>query len=63
MIDFIVSFNLFGEFYIFDNWDAAEERKRKRKEKKQYKQVISEELKHLEDEKIRSTPRKNELIH
>ncbi len=29
MIDFIISFNLFGEFYIFDNWDAAEERKRK----------------------------------
>ena len=40
MTDFTVSFNLFGEFKNFEDWDAAEEKEieERRKNGKRYKE-------------------------
>ena len=51
MSDFIISFNLFGEFDDFEYWETAEEKERKEYEKKKEKPVTSEELNKLEDDK------------
>ena len=53
MNDFMVSFNLFGEFDNFEDWDAAEEEKRKEYENKEmwHKEVTPEELNNLEEDK------------
>lgn len=54
MSDFIISFNLFGEFDNFEDWDAAEEKERReyeKKKEKRHKEVTPEELNELEDDK------------
>ncbi len=53
MSDFIVPFNLFGEFDHFEDWDAAEEKERREYKKKEmrHKEVTPEELNNLEDDK------------
>ncbi|KAK0133506.1 hypothetical protein N1851_030966 [Merluccius polli] len=54
MSDFIISFNLFGEFDNFEDWDAAEEKERReyeKKKEKRHKEVTPEELDELEDDK------------
>ncbi len=53
MSEFIVSFNLFGEFDHFEDWDAAEEKERREYKKKEmrHKEVTPEELNNLEDDK------------
>ena len=54
MSDFIISFNLFGEFDNFEDWDAAEEKERReyeKKKEKRHKEVTPEEFNELEDDK------------
>ncbi|KAK0134447.1 hypothetical protein N1851_029942 [Merluccius polli] len=54
MSDFIILFNLFGEFDNFEDWDAAEEKGRReyeKKKEKRHKEVTPEELDELEDDK------------
>ncbi|XP_023806613.2 uncharacterized protein LOC110014204 [Oryzias latipes] len=53
MSDFVVSFNLFGEFDNFDDWDAATEKERQEhhKRERRHKEVSPEELNFLEDDK------------
>ncbi|KAK0143489.1 hypothetical protein N1851_018401 [Merluccius polli] len=54
MSDFIISFNLFGEFDNFEDWDAAEEKERReyeKKKEKRHKEVTPEELNELENDK------------
>ena len=58
MSDFIISFNLFGEYDNFEVWDAAEEKERReyeKKKEKRHKEVTPEELNKLEDDKDEKT--------
>ena len=50
MSNFILSFNLFGEFDHFEDWDAAVAKERREYKKKQmrHKEVTPEELNSLE---------------
>ncbi|KAK0138061.1 hypothetical protein N1851_025724 [Merluccius polli] len=61
MSDFIISFNLFGEFDNFEDWDAAEEKERReyeKKKEKRHKEVTPEELNELEDDKYELNTKK-----
>lgn len=54
MSDFIISFNIYGEFDNFEDWDAAQEKERieyEKKKEKRHKEVTPEELNELEDDK------------
>ena len=55
MSDFIISFDLFGEYDNFEDWDAAveeeERRKYEKKKEKRHKEVTPEESNKLEDDK------------
>ena len=54
MSDFIISFNIFGEFDNFEDWDAALEKERieyEKKKEKRHKEETPEELNELEDDK------------
>lgn len=59
MSDFIFSFNLFGEFDNFDDWDAAEEREIVNKTEKRHKEITPGELNQIEDEKDEINTKKN----
>jgi hypothetical protein len=52
MSDFNISFNLFGVYDNFDDWDAAEEKEmEKRKRKQRHKELTPGELNQIEDDK------------
>ena len=53
MSDFNISFNLFGEYENFDNWDAAQEREIEEKREKRHKEITPGELNQIEDDKER----------
>ena len=51
MSDFSISFNLFGEYDNFVDWDAAEERESAKKREKRHKKLTPGELNQIQDEK------------
>ena len=62
MSDFIISFNLFGEYDHFEDWDAAgkkERREYEKKKEKRHKEVTPEEFNKLEDDKDEINTKEN----
>jgi len=51
MSDFVISFNIYGEYDNFDDWYAAEERKNLNKMEKWHKELTPGEFNQIEDEK------------
>lgn len=45
------SFNIFGEYDNFDDWDAAEESEMEKKREKLHKELTPEELNQIKDYK------------